>query len=239
MITKIRNYFLNKKAAKEFEKHWQGLMAEAERNERAAIFEIGMLYENGVGVDKDMERASEFYLRAAELGMKEAQRKVAGWYERGENFERDLVKALIWYKKCTETNNFDDALNFARLCAHPEIEVEAVRDYLPKAIGILNDAVSAGDVDAMCQLGSLQIRGMAPKSSVEDGYQLLKIAAFKGQTDAQIYLGDACVSGTGTAKDMVEAIRWYEVAMKNGHPLAKERIEEWQRLTEFTQGLKG
>jgi len=239
MIRKIRNYILNKKASKEFEKHWQGLIAEAENNSRAAIFEIGMLYENGVGVAKNFEQATAYYMHAAELGMVEAQRKIASWYERGEHLERDLVKALMWYKKCCETNNFDDAMNFARLCASPEISLEVTQDYLPKAIRILQDALEIGDIDAMCYYGNLQQRGLVPNTTPEEGFQLLKVAAFKGQTEAQIFLGDACLEGNGIVRDVREAVRWYEIALKNGNAVAKERIEQWQRLTESTQESKG
>jgi len=224
MLTKVKNYFLNKKASKEFSKHLNALMDEAANDNRAAIFEIGMLYENGVGVKKDIEAATGYYLRAAELGLNEAQRKIAGWYERGENFERDLVKAMMWYRKCSESNNFDDAMNFACLCANPEIDIEVSKDYMPKTIQILQVGASNHDVDAMCYLGSLMIRGLVPNSTPEKGYQLLKTAAFKGQSDAQIFIGDACAQGIGTMKDEIEAKRWYEIAIRNGNTEAKNKL---------------
>lgn len=216
---------MNRKANREFSKHFKGLMEEAGNDNRAAVFEIGMLYENGVGVKKDMDMASEFYLRAAELGMNEAQRKIAGWYERGEYFQRDLVKAMIWYRKCSETNNFDDAMDFACLCANPEIDEEVSKDYLPKAIQILEVGVENNDVNAMCYLGSLQIRGLVPNVTPVKGYQLLKTAAFKGQSHAQIFIGDAYTKGIGTLKDEAEAKRWYEIALKNGNEEAKNRLK--------------
>ena len=225
MITKIKNYFINRKASKEFEKHWKSLMLEAGNDSRAAIFEIGMLYENGVGVKKDMEMATKYYLHAAELGMNEAQRKIAGWYERGVNLELDLIKALMWYRKCSESNNFDDAMSFACLCANPKIDHSIVKDYISKAIEILKIGVENGDVEAMCYYGSLLLRNLVPGGTMEQGFQLLKMAAFKGQSDAQIYLGDACAQGIVTEKDLVEAKRWYEIALKNSNPEAQKRMD--------------
>jgi len=225
MIKKIRSYLYTKKVNREFMKRLEALEVKAANDDRSALFEIGMLYENGVGVKKDMEKASNYYLRAADLGMNEAQCKIADWYERGEYFERDLFKSLMWYKKCSEKNNFDDAMNFARVCSNEEFDVDDIKDYLPKAIDILNDAIKIGEIDAMAYLGALQLRGLDEGANPEDGYKLLKIAAFKGQVEAQILLGDACANGKGTERNLIESRRWYEVAAKNGSVPALEKLE--------------
>ena len=225
MLSKLRNYFQNKKAIKDFEKYWQDLLNRADANDRGAMFEIAMLYESGVGAAKDIDKAIEYYSKAAELGLVDAQRIMAAWFEKGVYLEQNLVKALMWYRKCAESNNFDDAMKFACLCARPDIDYEIAKDYLPKAIEILKNGVEIGDLNAICYYGNLMVRGLTKDGNPEKGYQLLKQAAFKGNSESQIFIGDACAAGIGTKRDLKEALRWYEVAQKNSHPIAAERIE--------------
>ena len=59
---------------------------------------IGVLYALGLGVERDDERAFEWYLRASMKGHPGAQSGVGWYYEVGRGVPApDLVRAYMWY----------------------------------------------------------------------------------------------------------------------------------------------
>lgn len=59
---------------------------------------IGVMYAMGLGVERDDERAFEWYLRASMKGHPGAQSGVGWYYEVGRGMPApDLVRAYMWY----------------------------------------------------------------------------------------------------------------------------------------------
>ncbi len=74
---------------------WIGQAAEA--GEPAAQFEMGSLYEHGLGVERDIAIAAGWYLKAAERGHPQAQYNVATMLEAGEGLKTDRIEALKYF----------------------------------------------------------------------------------------------------------------------------------------------
>ena len=59
---------------------------------------IGVMYALGLGVERDDERAFEWYLRASLKGHPGAQSGIGWYYETGRGLTApDLVRAYLWY----------------------------------------------------------------------------------------------------------------------------------------------
>ena len=59
---------------------------------------IGVMYALGLGVEKDDERAFDWYLRASMKGHPGAQSGIGWYYETGRGLPApDLVRAYLWY----------------------------------------------------------------------------------------------------------------------------------------------
>ncbi|MBI1943806.1 MAG: sel1 repeat family protein [Betaproteobacteria bacterium] len=74
-------------------RQWRPL---AERGDRDAQFNIGLLYENGLGVARDDAEALAWYRRAAELGDAGAQYNVGLFYAYGRGVAPSDVQAYAW-----------------------------------------------------------------------------------------------------------------------------------------------
>ena len=61
-----------------------------------------------VGVKKDMKKAAEYLLQAAESGLPEAQFAVAGFYRDGTGVQKDMAAARQWYERAA-TAGFEPA----------------------------------------------------------------------------------------------------------------------------------
>src|SRR5262249_26239434 len=68
----------------------------------AAQFNLGVQYENGRGVRKDLGKAAELYQKAADQGYPPAQYNLGLLYEHGEGVPKDLGKARELYQKAAD-----------------------------------------------------------------------------------------------------------------------------------------
>ena len=91
------------------------LTAEARKGTPKAAFQLGLLYQEGIGVPHDFKTALRWFDAAAENGHASAMNS-AGFYRRyGIGTPRDNVKALELYKKSVENGNSFALYNLARL----------------------------------------------------------------------------------------------------------------------------
>lgn len=73
----------------------------AENGNAAAQNSMGVLYENGQGVAKDMAIAAKWYLRSALNGSTDAQFNIGLMYENGRGVQRDYARAYKWFDLAT------------------------------------------------------------------------------------------------------------------------------------------
>lgn len=80
-------------------REWRPL---AEAGNRDAQFNLGLAYENGLGVPADGAEAARWYRRAAEQDDRQAQAYLAEMYAKGLGIPRDDIEALHWYRRAAE-----------------------------------------------------------------------------------------------------------------------------------------
>ncbi|WP_010301763.1 Sel1-like repeat-containing protein kinase family protein [Candidatus Odyssella thessalonicensis] len=88
-----------------------GLRNAAKQSVRADIrasaqYTLGWMYENGRGVDKDLEEASKWYKLAERGCPAHALYSLGRMYEYGLNVDLNLGTAIEWYKKAAELHYF-------------------------------------------------------------------------------------------------------------------------------------
>jgi ankyrin repeat protein len=78
---------------------WQILEPLADNGEADALYQLGRLQEQGLGVAPDAERALDYYRRAAELGHAEAAYLLGEAHMKGRGAVQDDAAARRWYAK--------------------------------------------------------------------------------------------------------------------------------------------
>ena len=81
------------------------LLSEAKLGNPTAQVGLGMIYQNGFGVEPNEELACHWYSKAAEQGDDDAQALLGLMYEIGTGVEKDLEKAKRWYGLSAEQGN--------------------------------------------------------------------------------------------------------------------------------------
>lgn len=73
----------------------------AEAGEVGSQFNLALMYEQGIGVEKDEKEAVVWYGKAAKQGSSLAQYNLAVMYENGRGTAVDFAKAREWYRKAS------------------------------------------------------------------------------------------------------------------------------------------
>ena len=91
----------------------------AEQGDAKAQFDMGLMYEAGYDVPKDLAEAVKWFRKAAEQGYLGAQLFLGWMYEKGEGVPKDEIEALAWYYIAAAVGN-EDAL---KACGKAEVRL--------------------------------------------------------------------------------------------------------------------
>jgi TPR repeat protein len=123
----------------------------ADKGDVIAQRKLGMAYDSGQGVPRDLGEAAKWYAKAAEQGDGIAQNNLGSLFQNGEGVPKDLEKAVYWYRKASDQKNAQAQNNLAYMydlgLGVPQDNVEAVRLYELSAV--------QGWTEAMLNLGIL------------------------------------------------------------------------------------
>lgn len=84
---------------KEYKKCFEGHLVLAEQGYPLAECQVGFFYLEGIGVEKDFEKALFWTERAAVHGDRDGQCNLAWIYEEGFGVEKNIEKVKYWYKQ--------------------------------------------------------------------------------------------------------------------------------------------
>ena len=84
---------------KDMEKWFEGYLAIAEETSYAlAECQVGYAYVEGIGTEKNLEKALYWTTRSAEHGDRDGQFNLGCFYEEAIGVERDMEQAKHWYR---------------------------------------------------------------------------------------------------------------------------------------------
>ena len=89
----------------EFELALASCTAAARQGDDSAQVNLGMMYNEGLGVSQDFHQAMNWYRAAAVQGNEVAQLLIAFLYERGQGVVVDNVSAMMWFNIAAHDNN--------------------------------------------------------------------------------------------------------------------------------------
>lgn len=77
-------------------------MAQAQKGNAEAQYDVGYRYEKGRGTDEDEDEAFVWYGKSADQGLDKAQYKVGIAYLKGSGVDRDREVAKVWLQKAAD-----------------------------------------------------------------------------------------------------------------------------------------
>jgi TPR repeat protein len=162
--------------------------------------------------DKEYKKAVEYYTKAAEQGLLNAQTQLGILYLNSEHVETDYEKAVKWSTKAAEQGDSIGQTLLA-VCYYDGKGVE--KDY-KKAVEWLSKAAEQGQANAQTYLALRYYGGEGVEKDYKKAVEWLSKAAEQGLADAQTYLGIRYYNGEGVEKDYKQAVQWWSKAAEQG-----------------------
>ena len=162
----------------------------SDKDNGAAQYRIGTMYENGIGVERNQDEALKWYekaaencdenaekrlyqidLAAAQRGDAEAQYRLGEKYSCGQGVEEDDKLAVKWYRKAAEQ----------------------------------------GSAEAQKELGDMYRYGFGVEEDYKEAVKWYRKAAEQANRDAMLNLGLMYRDGLGVEKDPAESDKWFKL----------------------------
>ena len=168
---------------KDFKGAHRRLKEAADKGHAKAQTLLGMLYENGVGVEKDTEKAISYYRKAANSGLPEAESRLGHLLLNTEK-ESEVVslETATWLKKAARDGQIEAQVTLGKLA----LDVKNSPINQNEAVWYLKDAAKKGNDQAKSMLGKLPKPPSSalgdPAHQVSAGVQGLQ-RSWKGYSD--------------------------------------------------------
>jgi TPR repeat protein len=175
----------------------------AQQGEPRAQFALGLMYDNGEGVQQSDERARYWYQLSAEQGYAKAQFNLGLMHEKGRT--GDPAAAQDWFARAARRGNAD-------------------------AVARLHRYADAGDSAAQLQLGNMYYLGEGVARGDRDAFGWFVKAAAQGQVPAVFAIGLMHEKGEGVEQSYTEAAEWYQQAAEQGSVKACFNLARLYRL---------
>jgi hypothetical protein len=211
---------------KEYQKAFRELKAAAEAGQAEAQFDLGVLYAQGRGVQRDLTEATRWYRKAAEQGNAEAEFALGQMYSLGWGVPRDEADALRWLEMANDPDSTGPPTDWAL------VEGYGVAKDDKEAAHWYQLAAEKGHAEAQYNLGRLYATAKGVPRDEEQALRWVRAAATQGLAPAQAHFGMRYATGNGIAQDHRLAYLWLTLAFLRGDKsVEKLRTAEAAKLT--------
>ena len=178
---------------------------------------LGIMYQEGRGIDKDYFEALKWYKKAAEKGHPFAQLSLGRMYKYGWGVTLNNEEAFGWFKKAANQGQKAAEYELGRMYSSGT----GVKKDLSEGFKWYQKAAEKGVAEAQTRLGAMYYNGLVVKQNYVDALKWFRFAAEQGNANGQLNLGVMYNNGDGIEKDVEEAVRWYRKAAGQGDSTAQ------------------
>src|SRR5271155_3773432 len=153
--------------------------------DRGGMYALGVMLEEGLGVEIDEHRAVEWYRRAAKLGHAESMNRLGILYLQGRGVPRNPLSARSWFRLAAVHGSLTAINNIALLYFYGF----GVHQSYSKAVKFLKTSANRGNADAQNKLGMMYESGLGVPPDQRRARNLFLKSAAQGYSPAMVNLG--------------------------------------------------
>lgn len=182
--------------------------------DNAYFIKQGEKYQNGIGVQKDYEKAFDYFLKAAKNNDPVAQNIIASYYMGGiGKIKINYESAFEWYRKSAELGSLTGIYNLGLAYFHGI----GVNEDKNKATNLFQIAANKNMPEALNQLAIQYINGEIVEKNLEKAFELNLLSAQQNYAPAMNDVGLAYQMGTGVEKNTLKATEWFKKSSNLGN----------------------
>jgi len=178
----------------------------------SAMFALGALYEDALGVPQDYALARQWWEKAAVGGNAAAMASLGFLYEHGRGVPQDHAIARQWWQKAAAGGDAVAMTSLGILYGNGQ----GVPQNYAIARQWYEKAAAGGDAVAMANLGALFVHGQGVPQDYAIARQWYEKAAAGGNAAAMASLGFLYLNGDGVPQDYAIARQWFEKGVAGG-----------------------
>lgn len=203
---------------------WQTL---AEVGNGDALFNLGVLAEDGLGEAKNLSKAEALYVGAANAGNFKAQYRLGLLYFAGTLLPRDADKARLYLTQAA-THGDKDAKDMlaqlgqaaAALTPLQQAELLGGGGQHEQAVALYRTLADAGNATAQTRLAWAYEAGRGVTPDLQEAARRFEMAAQAGNAEAQYALAVMLNTGRGRNMDKEQSAQWLARAAAQNYPAA-------------------
>jgi TPR repeat protein len=193
--------------------------------ERKGCNTLGLMYYNGEGVPKDLNRAKDLYKRACDAGGSGGCLNLGLLYFRGEDLPKDLNRAAALFKRACDAGGAPGCNNLG-LMYH---DGEGVAKDLSRAADLYKRACDAGGSAGCTNLGVMYVRGENVPQDPGRAAGLFQRGCDQGNAAGCNHLGLLYEHGRGVANDSSRASDLFRKACDQGNDLGCQNLSRLKK----------
>lgn len=186
---------------------------------------LGLLYDKGERVPRDVAKSKQWYQQAADAGHAESQNNLAAKYIMGDGVPKDYPRALALLRDAVRQDNLSAIYNYGHLYAEgigvPKDPTAAAHWY--------RIAADRGFTNAMNNLGAMYLDGTGVPKNPTEAIRWYTRAVYKGQATSALNLGYIFQSGADVPRDLISAYHWFLIGGVLGDATAREQAAALER----------
>jgi TPR repeat protein len=203
----------------------------AARGDGPAHTLLGQMYEQGLGVPQNFEKAAEWYAKGAALGDVHSQFSLGVLLAEGRGVKENKKQAADFFELAASKNHAVALYNLSILY----VEGVARPQDLTKAAELMEQAAALDNNAAQYDLAAFYKEGRGvPKDQAKAVYWLGR-AAEAGHSNSELEYGILLFNGKGIPKNEQAGIEFIRRAAEKGNPIAQNRLA---RAYAFGAGVK-
>ena len=196
-----------------------------------ALFNLGILAEDGLGEPRDLKKAEALYIAAANAGGFKAQYRLGMLYSGSDPATRDVDKARHFLSLATEHGDRDAAARLATLDQPDRPPTTFERAELLSSAGqhaaaatLYQQLAEAGDVTARTRLAWMFEAGRGVERDLATAARLFMQSAEAGDAEAQYAIAVMYRTGQGQPKDRAQSLNWLKRSAEQRYPAASAAL---------------
>jgi uncharacterized protein len=144
-----------------------------------SLYNVGLYYENGAVVDKDLAKAFQLVQRAATSGMPVAQYRLGAYYQQGAGVAQDVVAGAAWIERAAKAGLPQAQLDWGRMLeTGTGVDANAIA-----AATVYEKAADAGLPQAMVNLAQMYERGNGVQKDIARAWVMASLAVDASNND--------------------------------------------------------
>ncbi|KXL53840.1 putative beta-lactamase HcpC precursor [Anaerotignum neopropionicum] len=211
-----------------FKKAFIGFTAlEKQSHDDKILYRLGWMLQNGIGTEKDISKAKEYFQKSAKLGNTFACYSLAKIILGEESpTAKDVETAVGYLKTASDSGN-----QFAQYAlAKINFEGKHITQDIAKAVELFTLSAEQDNEWAAYRLGKIYITEVNCKN-ISSAVHWLTKSSEHGNQFAQYQLGKMFLMGKVVPRDKETAIKWFMLSAEQGNEYAQfflDHIEQWR-----------